>query len=46
MEVHQDPVALRKLYRIKENNLRKIINRKWSIIFNKKCLKGIKELEK
>ena len=36
--LNQAPPTLRKLYRDKEHLNQKIINRKWSAIFNKKCL--------
>ena len=36
--LNQAPPTLRKLFRDKEHLNQKIINRKWSAIFNKKCL--------
>ena len=36
--LNQAPPTLRKLFRVKEHLDQKIINRKWSAIFNKKCV--------
>ena len=37
--LNQAPVDLRRILRTKEGILRKMINKKWSIIYNEKCIK-------